>query len=90
MSGLALVLGYFGPETVLPVTSMVATIVGLFMIMGRHTLRLILRAGWLLVSGPRRILKAGHRTYTGPHIPRERSHGHLAGPVGTSEEDRMG
>ncbi len=69
------ILGYFGPETVLPVTSMVATVVGVLMIMGRHTLRLFLRAGWLLLTAPKRLLKPGSQVYSGPHHARaDRSH----------------
>ena len=37
------VLAYFGPETVLPVTSVIATVVGLFMMFGKNTLRYIFR-----------------------------------------------
>jgi len=71
------ILGYFGPETVLPVTSMVATVVGVLMIMGRHTLRLFLRAGWLILKAPKRLLKPGSHVYSGPHHSRvDRSHSH--------------
>jgi hypothetical protein len=34
---------YFGPETMLPMTSIVATIVGIFMMFGRNSIRLITR-----------------------------------------------
>ena len=37
------VVAYFSPETLLPVTSIVATAVGLVMMFGRTTLRLIAR-----------------------------------------------
>lgn len=36
-------LAYFGPETVLPMTSVIATVVGLFMMFGKNTLRFLLR-----------------------------------------------
>ena len=36
-------LAYFGPETVLPMTSVIATVVGLFMMFGRNTLRFLFR-----------------------------------------------
>ena len=39
----ALLLAYFGPETMLPLTSIVATIIGIFMMFGRHSLRLATR-----------------------------------------------
>jgi hypothetical protein len=35
----SVVLAYFGPETVLPVTSIVATVIGVVMMMGRNSLR---------------------------------------------------
>jgi hypothetical protein len=67
-----LLFGYFGPETVLPVTSIIATIAGLAMMFGRHTLRLIMSCGRLILSG-----RAGTRnapttgpTYRGPHHSR--------------------
>lgn len=37
------VLAYFGPETVLPMTSVIATVVGVFMMFGRNTLRFLFR-----------------------------------------------
>lgn len=36
-------LAYFGPETVLPMTSVIATVVGLFMMFGRNTIRFLFR-----------------------------------------------
>ena len=40
---------YFGPETMLPLTSVVATVVGVFLMLGRNTFRLMRRAllGWI-------------------------------------------
>ena len=40
------------------------------MIMGRHTLRLFLRAGWLILTAPKRLLKPGSQVYSGPHQAR--------------------
>jgi hypothetical protein len=37
------ILAYLGPETVLPMTSVVATIVGVLMMCGRSTLRFLFR-----------------------------------------------
>jgi hypothetical protein len=34
---------YFGPETVLPVTSVVATVLGIVMMFGKNTFRFILQ-----------------------------------------------
>jgi hypothetical protein len=39
----AVIFAYFGPETVLPVTSVIATVVGIVMMFGKNTLRLIFR-----------------------------------------------
>jgi hypothetical protein len=75
-----LLFAYFGPETVLPVTSVLATIAGLGMMFGRNTLRLILSCGRLVVTGR---LKAGTpvgRADRGPHD----SHG--AQPVRVADE----
>jgi hypothetical protein len=35
---------YFGPETMLPLTSVVATVVGVFLMFGRNTTRFVRRA----------------------------------------------
>lgn len=43
MTSSFVIFAYFGPETVLPMTSIVATVVGLFMMFGRNTLRFIFR-----------------------------------------------
>jgi hypothetical protein len=37
------VLAYFGPETMMPLTSIVAAVVGIFMMFGRNSLRLVRR-----------------------------------------------
>jgi hypothetical protein len=34
---------YFGPETMMPLTSIAATVVGLFLMFGRNSLRMVLR-----------------------------------------------
>jgi hypothetical protein len=65
-----LLFGYFGPETVLPVTSVVATIAGLAMMFGRHTLRMIIRCGRLILTGRTRSTVPEDRSYRGPHISR--------------------
>jgi len=44
------VLAYFGPETVLPVTSIVATVIGVVMMMGRSSLH------WMF-AGVKRALR---------------------------------
>jgi len=43
MVSLYVVFAYFGPETVLPMTSVIATVVGVFMMFGRTTLRVLFR-----------------------------------------------
>jgi hypothetical protein len=56
MTMLPPVFAYFGPETMLPFTSILATVVGILMIFGKHSLRLITRSffGLGLVLGKRR------------------------------------
>ena len=51
---------YFSPETVLPVTSIVATIAGIVMMLGRGTLRLMVRS-----------FQRGHRAAAGVPMPLE-------------------
>ena len=43
MRPLVSVFAYFSPETLLPATSIVATIAGIFMMLGRGTFRMVLR-----------------------------------------------
>lgn len=43
MDSTLLLIAYFGPETVLPMTSVVATVAGLFMMFGRTLFRLTFR-----------------------------------------------
>ena len=73
-----LLFGYFGPETVLPVTSIVATIAGLAMMFGRHTLRLIMSCARLVLTGRSRKVSDERHTYRGPHHSRS---GHPDGVV---------
>jgi hypothetical protein len=46
---------YFSPETVLPVTSILATVAGILMMLGRGTLRLIIRAAGQSIRRPLRV-----------------------------------
>lgn len=55
--------GYFGPETVLPMTSVIATVVGLFMMFGRNTLRFLFRWRRSASSTPK-----GAEAARGPHF----------------------
>ena len=58
-----LILAYFSPETLLPATSIVATIAGIVMMLGRGTLRLMVR------SSRRRLTRAGRIAATSkPHL----------------------
>jgi hypothetical protein len=58
------VLAYFSPETLLPVRSIVATIAGIVMMLGRGTLGLIAR------SARRRLRRPGRVASTSkPHLP---------------------
>jgi len=47
----ALILAYFGPETFLPLTSIVAAVVGVAMMFGRNTVRFVLYLFGRIVSG---------------------------------------
>jgi hypothetical protein len=61
-----LLFAYFGPESMLPLTSIVATVVGIFLMFGRNTMRIIKRA---LVS--RLIDHGGKPSASMPHFPSE-------------------
>jgi len=61
-----LIVGYFSPDVVLPVTSIVATIAGVAMMLGRGSLRYVRR---LLERGTGRALRGATRT--GPHFRAE-------------------
>jgi hypothetical protein len=61
-----IIFAYFGPESMLPLTSIVATVVGIFLMFGRSTMRIIRRA---LVS--RLIDHRGKPSISMPHFPME-------------------
>ena len=64
-----LIFAYFGPETVLPVTSIVATVIGVVMMMGKNSIYWIYSS----VKGAVRFcLRMGPET-TAPHAPPARS-----------------
>jgi hypothetical protein len=50
-----LALAYFSPETLLPATSIVATIAGIVMMLGRGSLRLLLRSTERATHSPARV-----------------------------------
>ncbi len=63
MLQLHLILAYFGPETVLPVTSILATVAAVVLMFGKSMLRLV--AGWVR----RASLRGRHgQTPSGPHF----------------------
>ncbi len=63
MHQLHLILAYFGPETVLPVTSILATVAAVVLMFGKSMLRLV--AGWVR----RASLRGRHgQTPSGPHF----------------------
>jgi hypothetical protein len=62
-----LVFAYFGPETVLPMTSVVATIVGLIMMFGRHSLRVLVGTGRFIIKSAGRMIRPSSHLYQGPH-----------------------
>jgi hypothetical protein len=59
---------YFGPETMLPLTSVVATVVGVFLMVGRNTTRFVRRALRDRFAGPARD-RARADTIPRPHFP---------------------
>ena len=54
--GQIVILAYIGPETLLPMTSVVAGVVGIFLMLGRGSLR-YLRGGLQLARRPGRALR---------------------------------
>jgi hypothetical protein len=51
----ALPFAYFGPETMLPLTSIAATVIGIFMMFGRHSFRLARRMFRFRAGRPARV-----------------------------------
>jgi hypothetical protein len=47
----ALILAYFGPETFLPLTSIVAAVIGVAMMFGRNSVRFLLYLAGRIVPG---------------------------------------
>jgi hypothetical protein len=63
------IFAYFGPETVLPLTSVVAAVAGVFMMFGRNSVRFVARCLRIRVLGP-----TGSKTPGKPHlVPGDRS-----------------
>ena len=62
------VLAYFSPETVLPVTSVLATVLGVILMFGRYTFRLVTRRlrGTLLREAHDRGERSPHFRVGGP------------------------
>jgi hypothetical protein len=63
MQDLSVIFAYFGPETVMPMTSVVATIAALCMMFGRSVLRYTL--GWVRTTRSR--IPLGHQL-PAPHF----------------------
>jgi hypothetical protein len=83
---------YFGPETFLPVTSVVAGVVGVLLMFGKNTFR-------LLASGLRGLLRPRSRreprTFPAPHFTQnsaglDRRHARSAGPEASGPDHRHG
>jgi hypothetical protein len=68
----SVILAYFGPETVMPVTSVIATIAAVGMMFGRTMLRLAVGWLWLLKSRTRPQRHAP----SGPHFALQHRHDH--------------
>ena len=69
-----IVFAYFGPETVLPVTSIIATVIGVVMMMGRSSLH------WMFGGVKRRVPFCFRRgsASKAPHTAATRSANHEA------------
>ena len=65
-----LLFAYFGPETVLPMTSFIATVVGCGMMFGRFFLRHIIGFCRMVWRFPRRGAMPAAHYYRGPHTAR--------------------
>lgn len=57
-------LAYFGPETVMPMTSIVATVAAMAMMFGKTIFRIAF--GWLMLL--RRVSRRGNGSAAGPHF----------------------
>ncbi len=53
---------YFGPETVLPATSIIATVVGVVLMMGKNSIR------WCLGMAARALGRAPKSAVPAPHV----------------------
>jgi hypothetical protein len=51
-----IILAYFSPETVLPLTSILATVAGAAMLLTRGSLRFLIRCFRIAIRGPRRLV----------------------------------
>jgi hypothetical protein len=60
MSNSSLVFAYFGPETLLPATSIVATIVGIVMMLGQGSFRFILQYCRRVLRRRKGVASASH------------------------------
>ncbi len=55
---------YFGPETLLPITSVIAGVVGVLMVLGKNTFRFL----GLIWSGLWRMVRPNEPSVPAPHI----------------------
>jgi hypothetical protein len=63
MHAIHVVLAYFSPETVLPVTSILATVLGVILMFGRYTFRLVTKRARAILL--REVRDRGERS---PHF----------------------
>ncbi|WP_165231287.1 hypothetical protein [Aquisphaera insulae] len=84
-----MILGYFGPETVMPVTSIIATVAAMVAMFGRGLFRLVL-GGILLRMSRKRMRKAagqagiGIGTVARPHFSLGEAHVRSHGATGVT------
>jgi hypothetical protein len=83
MHHLHIVFAYFGPETVLPVTSLLTTIAALVLMFGKSMLRLVVY--W---AGRASFRKRHRQASTGPHfgLGRRRRNTGKAGATGRARQ----
>jgi hypothetical protein len=83
MHHIHIVLAYFGPETVMPVTSFLATIAALVLMFGKSMFRLV--AYW---AGRASFRKRHRQALTGPHfgLGRRRRNASKAGAAGQARQ----
>jgi hypothetical protein len=82
MNEFDVIIAYFGPETVFPVTSIIATCLGVILMFGRRTYQLVIR--WILVAT---FHRRSARRVSGPHFRIGRGAARQAGVTGPQQRN---